>query len=139
MARKHNNPIARRNLILYAGLGMLTMAIFHKPSLLWFFLSIGGVFEVFLCGFVSLFAAMGFYECASLIFKNNRMPWYTKPGGIFLLIVLVIAFFLVRHVLNNVFFPVFVITPLVHIRAQLYAFWGMTFLWIVFLEKISCK
>jgi len=139
MARKFNRPIARRNLILYAGLGMLAMAVFHKPSLLLSFLSANGIFNIFIAGFVSLFAAMGFYETASLMLKNNGLPWYARPGGLFILAVLVTAFFLVRHVLNNVFFPVFGISPLIHERAQLYMFWGMTFLWIVFLEKISCK
>ena len=90
-------------------------------------------------GFVSLFAAMSFYEGANLTLKDNGMPWYVRPRGLLLLVVLVTAFFLVRHVLNNVFFPVFGVTPLVHEKAQLYAFLGMTFLWIVFLEKISCK
>jgi len=133
------NPWAQRKLILYAGMGMLASAIVHKPSLLLFFMSINGIFEVFMMAFIALFAAMGFYEAAALILKDNGLPWYTRPGGLVVLVAFVIGFFLVRHVLNNVFFPAFGVTPIVHERTQLYGFWGMTFLWIVFLERISCK
>ena len=139
MAHNVNNPMARRNLILYAGLIMLALAVFHQPSLLWFFLSIKGILQVCLWGFASLFAALAFHEQGSLLLKDNGWPWYARPGGLLLLAGFVTLFFLVGHVVNHVLFPVFGVTPFVYERTQLYEFLGMTFLWIVFLERIRCQ
>lgn len=139
MTRQNRNAIARRNLILYAGLGMLTMAIINRPSLLWFFLSKEGILEFLIAGFVTVFAAMSFHEIAFMLLKDNGWPWYTRPGGLVLLAFFLIAFFIFRYIFSNVFLPVFGITPNAFERSTLYQFFGMTFLWIIFLERIHCE
>ncbi|MCP4608784.1 MAG: hypothetical protein GY845_08725 [Planctomycetes bacterium] len=132
-------PVKKRNILFCAGIIMLIIAVILKPSLLLFFLTSEDRVHVFLVVLASLCIAIGFHELANGLLKNNGLPWYTRPGGFIVLILLTTLFCIMAAFIDGLILPTLGIGPIVKEQAHRYELFGMVILWIISLEWVTCK
>ena len=132
-------PVRKRNILLLTGLVMLVMAVVHEPSLLLFFLTSKGISHVFLMIMASFCTAMGFHELANCLLKNNGLPWYTRPGGFMAMILILVFVGILIAAVETYILPLIGPVRLLAEKAYMYEMFGMTLLWIVCLEWVTCK
>ena len=136
MFQRNIDPVRRRNsLLILAGI-FSVIAIIDRPSMLLFFVSVREFISLILVAFAAFMATMGIYHYAAHIFGRTELPWYTKPGGMVFLAVMLIcinaAFMLMSRLLSRILGTAF----LEH-NAHVYLFMAFELLWIVLLEWVS--
>ena len=132
-------PIKKRNALILTGIVLLVVAIIQKPALLLSCLSVKGIVHIVLMGLSSMFLAFGFHEFGNQFLRNDGLPWYTRPGGITVVMLLVILLCFAFALIDRLILPIAGINSILHEQAYRYELFGMTLLWITTLEWVSYK
>lgn len=136
MANGNPDPIRKRNAILLTGILMLVLAVIDEPSALRLFTSRAGRIALFLYLIGGSCFAQGITILGEDLLKSPIQPWYSRPGGI-LLLVCVTAAILMLWLLAGKAATQLLGMPPTDRNVYLYSIIGLTFIWVTLIRWVS--
>jgi hypothetical protein len=131
-------PIRRRNAMLWTAAALLVLAMIQHPSLFIYLFSVSGWIRIALVAFAGIYSCLEFNQIANQILKNNGLPWYTRPGGFGVLMVLVVGLCLLLGFVDFLMITLGLPT-LISQKALVFLFFSEICLWTVLSEWIHIK
>ena len=131
-------PIRRRNAMLWTAAALLVLAMIQHPPLFIYLFSVSGWIRIALVSFAGIYSCLGINQIANQILKNNGLPWYTRPGGLGVLMVLVVGLCLLLGVVDFLMITLGLPT-LISQKALVFLFFSEICLWTVVSEWIRIK